>query len=194
MIRGILLAGGAGVRFGGQKLLANLPDEPTPIGVRAARSLISGIGNALAVVRRSDAALAGALRDAGCEVLESADSTRGQGASLAAGVRASRGAAGWIIALADMPQIRPDTHRAVVDALSRGAKLAAAFDASGRRGHPVGFSSALFDELAALDGDEGARGVLERHRSQLEVVCVNDRGIFADVDTPGDTDGRFAEA
>lgn len=186
MIRGLLLAGGAGTRFGGAKLLAASPTDPAPIGVRAGRALLAGAGNALAVVRAGDVALASALRDAGCDVLVSADCERGLGASLAAGVKASRDADGWLVALADMPRILPATHRAVAAALSRGARLAAAVDASGRRGHPVGFSADLFDDLAALDGDQGARGVIERHRAWLEVVRVDDPGIRFDVDTPGD--------
>ena len=190
MIRGLLLAGGAATRFGGAKLLASAPDSPAPIGARAARSLLAGAGNALAVVRPGDAALARALREAGCEVLESPDSLRGLGASLAAGVRASRGAGGWLVALADMPRILPATHRAVAAALARGAKLAAAVDAAGLRGHPVGFSSDFYEDLAALDGDEGARSVVERHRAWLELVRVDDPGIHFDVDTPGDLAGK----
>ncbi len=186
MIRGILLAGGSGSRFGGAKLLATLPGDTVPIGVRAARSLDAGAGNVLAVVRAGDAAVARLLREAGCEVLESADSARGLGASLAAGVKASRAAGGWIIALADMPRILPATHRAVADALSRGAKIAATVDANGRRGHPVGFAAELYADLAALDGDEGARSVIERHRAWLEVVRCDDPGIHFDIDTPGD--------
>jgi len=190
MIRGLLLAGGSGTRFGGGKLLAALPNDPVPIGVRAARSLLAGIGNALAVVRAGDAALAEALRNAGCEVLESVDSARGLGASLAAGVKASRGADGWIIALADMPRILPATHRGVAEAIARGAKLAAAVDAHGRRGHPVGFAAELHADLAALDGDEGARSVIERHRAWLEVVRCDDPGIHFDIDTEADLSRR----
>jgi len=186
VIRGLLLGGGAGTRFGGAKLLAAAGPDATPIGVRAARSLVAGAGNALAVVRAGDGALAQALREAGCDVLESAESARGLGASLAAGVKASADAPGWVIALADMPRILPATHRAVAEALARGAKLAIVVDAAGRRGHPVGFASDLFADLAALDGDEGARSVIERHRAWLEVVRVDDPGIFFDVDTPGD--------
>jgi molybdenum cofactor cytidylyltransferase len=189
VIRGLLLAGGAGTRFGGAKLLAAAPRDPLPIGVRAARSLLSGLGNVLAVVRVGDTALARALRDAGCEVLESPDSARGLGASLAAGVKASREAEGWLVALADMPLILPSTHRAVAGALSRGTKLAAAGNAAGRRGHPVGFSADFLAELAALDGDEGARSVIERHRAWFEVVRVDDPGIYFDIDTPGDLAG-----
>jgi molybdenum cofactor cytidylyltransferase len=186
LIRGLLLAGGAATRFGGAKLLASATDHPAPIGARAARALLAGAGNALAVVRPGDEALSRALREAGCDVLESADSLRGLGASLAAGVKASREAGGWLVALADMPRILPATHRAVVQALERGAKLAAAADPTGRRGHPVAFGADLYADLAALDGDEGARSVVELHRAWLELVRVDDPGIHFDIDTPGD--------
>lgn len=185
MIRGLLLAGGTGTRFGGAKLLARLPGDDVPIGVRAARSLLAGLGNALAVVRADDAALAEALREAGCDVLASADCARGMGASLAAGVRASSDVEGWLIALADMPRIQPSTHRKVAAALARGARIAAPADGEGRRGHPVGFAAPFRHDLAALDGDEGARGVIERHRAWLEIVRVDDPGIHFDIDTPG---------
>ncbi len=190
MIRGLLLAGGAATRFGGAKLLAATAGNASPIGIRAARALVAGVGNALAVVRPGDAVLARALREAGCDVHEAADSLRGLGASLSAGVKASREADGWLVALADMPRILPATHGAVAAAIARGAKLAAPVDASGRRGHPVGFSADLLGDLAALDGDVGARGIIERHRAWLEVVRVDDPGIFFDVDTPGDLAAR----
>lgn len=190
MIRGLLLCGGTGARFGGGKLLATAPGDTVPIGVRAARSLVAGAGNALAVVRPGDDVLAEALRAAGCEVLVSGACARGMGASLAAAVEATRPARGWLVALGDMPGIAPATHAAVRDALARGAWLAAAFDAVGRRGHPVGFSAGLYADLAALDGDEGARSVVERHRARLVAVRVDDPGIHLDVDTPGDLAGE----
>jgi len=185
LIRGLLLAGGTATRFGSAKLLAKFPGDAVPIGVRAARSLLAGVSNALAVVRADDAALAAALRDAGCEVLASQDCARGMGASLAAGVHASREADGWIVALADMPRILPATHRAVAAALGRGARIAAPADGAGRRGHPVGFAAPFLHELAALDGDEGARAIVERNRAWLEIVRVDDPGIHFDIDTPG---------
>ena len=190
MIRGILLAGGTGTRFGGAKLLAAMPGETVPIGVRAARSLVSGAGNALAVVRTGDEVLALALRGAGCEVLMSDACARGMGASLAAAVAASRDADGWVVALADMPSIEPATHAAVKASLAAGALLAAAVSASdGRRGHPVGFSQRLGAQLAALDGDQGARSVVERYSQEFVAVQVADAGIHRDIDTREDLRG-----
>lgn len=153
----------------------------------AARALLKGTGDALAVVREGDEALARLLREAGCEVLASDACARGMGASLAAGVKASRSAGGWLVALGDMPGIAPSTHAAVRRALLEGAVVAAAVDAaSGRRGHPVAFGGALGDELASLDGDEGARSVLARHAPRLVAVPVDDPGILLDVDIPSD--------
>ena len=50
-----------------------------------------------------------ALEPIGCEVLESDRTSRGMGASIAAGVEASAQATGWIVALGDMPMVRPET-------------------------------------------------------------------------------------
>ena len=158
-----------------------------PLAVVAARSLLEGTGDALAVVRQGDELLARALREAGCEVLASEDCARGMGASLAAAVKASRSAGGWLVALGDMPGIAPSTHAAVKRALAQGAVVAAAVDAaSGRRGHPVAFGGALGDELVSLDGDEGAKAVVTRHAAELVAVPVTDPGIHLDVDTPSD--------
>lgn len=187
-IRSLLLCGGLGTRFGGPKLL--VPVEGVPMAVRSARALLAGTGDALAVVREGDEALARLLREAGCEVLASDRCALGMGASLAAAVGATRTAAGWLVALGDMPAIAPDTHAAVRRALEAGALVAAAVDAaSGKRGHPVGFGRLLGDELARLDGDLGGRAVVKRHEADLVAVPVADAGIFRDIDTPGDLAG-----
>ena len=166
------------------------PVDGVPLAVRSARALLAGTGDALAVVREGDEVLARLLREAGCEVLASDACARGMGASLAAGVKASRSAGGWLVALGDMPGIAPATHAAVRRALDEGALLCAAVDAAtGRRGHPVAFGGALGDELARLDGDEGARSLLARHAERLVAVPVEDPGIFRDVDTPSDLQG-----
>ncbi len=186
MITGILLAGGSATRFGSAKLLHPYKEGAT-IGEVAAKNLLAGTGSVLAVVRAGDDELAYRLRAAGCDVLSTPRSRDGIGASLAAGVEAASGAEGWLIALADMPAIDPETIRAVANALRKGAVLAApVLRASGERGHPVGFSAAFKAELLALSTDEGARTILARHPGMLVAVPVEDRGILLDIDRPGD--------
>src|SRR5688572_24191508 len=132
---GILLCGGRGTRFGGEKLLAGRE----PIAARAARNLRAVVPRVLAVVPLGAAKLRELLEREGCEVLESDRTAAGMGASLAAGVSATASCDGWIVALGDMPALRPATIALVRDALLGGARIAAPEHADGRRGHPVGF-------------------------------------------------------
>jgi molybdenum cofactor cytidylyltransferase len=181
-VAAILLCGGASRRFGANKLLAG----EEPIAVLSARNLREGAGPVLAVLPPGDAALRAVLEAAGCAIIETDRTARGMGASLAAAVESSARADGWIVALGDMPLVRPGTIAAVKSALERGAVLAAPCDSRGQRGHPVGFSAALRDELLALDGDVGARDLVSRHAGRLKRIETDDRGIFIDIDTPAD--------
>jgi len=56
----------------------------------------------------------------------------------------------------------------------------------GRRGHPVLFSRAVFDEIRRAPDSVGARQVVWDHQGDLLEVEVSDPGIGRDVDTPGD--------
>jgi molybdenum cofactor cytidylyltransferase len=186
-IRTLLLCGGRSSRFGSDKLLATIERD----GVRremaawCARHALQGSGNALAVIAPGAARLREILEREGCDILESPDTARGLGASLAAGVRHARDARGWIVALGDMPFITPATFAAVAAALRDGASVAAPVH-DGKRGHPVGFAGPRAGQLAAIDGDEGARSVISRHREGVVLVAVDDAGITRDIDTPAD--------
>jgi molybdenum cofactor cytidylyltransferase len=183
-IAGILLAAGAGSRFGGEKLLHPLEDG-VAIAAHAARNLLSATPDVIAVVRWGDFPLYDMLEQEGCQVTMFQGAARGMGASLAHGVAQARGADGWLVALADMPRIAPATTRRIRAALEEGALVAAPVR-KGERGHPVGFGAALRDELLALDGDQGARAVVERHRDKVKLVECDDPGISYDIDRKSD--------
>ncbi|HEX7560481.1 MAG TPA: NTP transferase domain-containing protein, partial [Usitatibacter sp.] len=67
-IRGVLLCGGSATRFGSEKLLA--PLRGSPLASHAARNLVAGAGNALAVIPMGSAALRRVLEESGCDILE----------------------------------------------------------------------------------------------------------------------------
>ena len=184
LISGILLAAGAGSRFGGEKLLHPLEDG-VAIAAHAARNLLAATPEVIAVVRWGDFPLYEMLEQEGCQVTMFQGAPRGMGASLAHGVAQARGADGWVIALADMPRIAPDTIKKVIAALEEGASIAAPVR-KGERGHPVGFGAQLRDELLALDGDQGARAVMERHREAVKLIECEDPGILLDIDRKSD--------
>jgi molybdenum cofactor cytidylyltransferase len=185
-IVGILLAAGAGRRYGAPKLTA-ARYAGRAIGEWSALHLVAALPDAIAVVRPESAELAAALSACGVGIVPCADAHQGMGASLSCGVRATADAAGWVVALGDMPDIDPAVISAVADAIRGGATIAAPF-VGDERGHPVGFAAALADELAALGGDAGARDILRRYRDRIERIEVVDRGVLFDVDTPADLD------
>lgn len=186
LVTAVLLAAGAGKRFGGDKLLHPLEDG-VAIAAHAARNLISAGLEVIAVVRWGDFPLYNMLEEEGCQVTMFQGAARGMGASLAHGIAQARGAEGWVVALADMPRIGPDTIRKVVTALEGGGLIVAPVR-KGERGHPVGFGARLRDELLALDGDQGARAVIERHREAVQLLESDDPGILLDIDQKNDLD------
>ncbi len=181
-IVGILLAAGSATRFGGDKLVVPLSDG-TPVGLAAMRSLAAAVDTVVAVVRPGDAGLARVLASEGARVTPCARAAEGMGASLAWGVQAAPLAAGWLVALADMPWIRPASVSLVANAMRAGASIAAAAWGESR-GHPVGFASSFYPELVALSGDEGAKALLARY--PVTLIATDDQGVVRDVDTPGD--------
>ena len=184
VIAAILLAAGAGARFGGDKLLHPLEDG-VAIAAHAARNLLAATPDVVAVVRWGDFPLYEMLEQEGCQVTMFQGAARGMGASLAHGVAQARGADGWVVALADMPRVPVAIVKEIIALLAGGALIAAPVH-KGERGHPVGFGAALRDELLALDGDQGARAVLERHRNSVKLVECDDPGVLFDIDRKTD--------
>ena len=179
---GILLAAGDATRFGGDKLGAPLADG-TPLGVAALRNLIPAVDAVVAVMRPYDAAMAAAFAAEGARITACPHADEGLGASLGWGVRAAPAAAGWLIALADMPWVRSETIAELVTALRAGALIAAP-ECRGRRGHPIGFAAAYYPRLSALSGDEGGKQLVLTDRPLL--VATDDEGVLRDVDTRAD--------
>ena len=183
-IVGVLLAAGTATRFGSDKLMHPLADG-TPIVIAAAANLLPACDRVVAVVRDENCRLADALATAGCEIVRCAEAHKGMGHSLAAGVHATPDAAGWIVALGDMPFIATSSHQAVATRLRTGASLVAT-QYQGQRGHPVGFSNRWFAELLALTGDQGAQTILAQQSQQLVLCTVEDPGALRDIDRPVD--------
>lgn len=183
-IVGVLLSAGSASRFGGAKLLARGP-EGAVLGLRSLAHLAAVADSVLAVVRPGDDALAACFAREGVRVTVCPDAGDGMGASLAWGVRAAPVAAGWLVALGDMPWIRTETIARIAAAVRAGAAIAVP-SVHGRRGHPVGFAARFYDELTQLSGDTGAKAVCAAHAGETTVIETDDEGITRDVDLRAD--------
>lgn len=110
----------------------------------------------------------------------------GMGDSIAAAVRATRDATGWLVLPGDLPLVRPESLRAVAAALATHSVVLPVHE--GVRGHPVGFGAVCRDALLALAGAEGAASVVKAQRAAGGVIelPLADEGIVTDVDTVAD--------
>lgn len=157
-VAGLLLASGLSSRFGAaDKLVAELDGEP--LAFHAARALLAVEVALCFAVTGGTAADFGAL---GFTIVRNPDPHAGLGRSLALGVQAVRraGAAAVLIVLADMPSVSSaHLHRLLACHDGPGARAASVHD--GLVSPPALFGADWFDKLEALDGDRGARPLLE---------------------------------
>lgn len=109
----------------------------------------------------------------------------GMGDSIAAAVRATSDAQGWLILPGDLPLVLPATLQAVAAALG-GRVNAVQPQYRGERGHPVGFAAGCGAQLSTLEGVLGASSILRSMRAIDSVadLAVDDVGVVTDIDTP----------
>jgi CTP:molybdopterin cytidylyltransferase MocA len=185
-VSAVLLAAGAGSRFGGGKLLA--PYRGRPLISWALSNLAEAPVDETIVVVGDDAArVRGVCEPYGVRVVENPDWERGQSTSVRAGLSAlGPEVRAAVVLLADQPLVGPGAVERLVAAFERGAKVAVAtYD--GKRRNPVLFSRGVWPILEAeLAGDEGARAVLRRHPDLVAEVPCDGVGEPADVDTAED--------
>ncbi|MFL6115103.1 MAG: NTP transferase domain-containing protein [Catenulispora sp.] len=176
---GIVLAAGAGTRFGGGKAVARFRGER--LVDRAVATLAAGgCDQVLVVVGALDV---GPVRHA--ILVLNPDWRSGMGSSLRAGLLAAANADAVVVTLVDQPLIDAAAVRSLVAAWHDGAPIAIATYA-GRRGHPVLFGrEAVAALLPTLTDDVGARDFLA---ARTDVVAVDCTGIGRpdDVDTVQD--------
>jgi molybdenum cofactor cytidylyltransferase len=193
-LEAIVLAGGAGARFGGGKLTHPWRGGALIDGALAAAfaapvrtvTVVTGADPRVESVARAFAERTGEV--ARLRIVDCVGHAEGMGATLRAGIASlPPDAAGAYVFLGDMPAVPPAILPALAAALAAAAPAAAPrYD--GQRGHPVLFAAALFPQLRALTGDQGARDVLRALGDRLALVETDDPGVLIDIDQRGDLD------
>jgi molybdenum cofactor cytidylyltransferase len=185
-LEAIVLAAGAGRRFGGGKLRALFKGRALIEGALAAafaapvRTVSVAIGDDPALIELIEAFAAARGETGRLRLIPVPDADEGIAASLRAAV-AALPAEGALVFLGDMPSIPTGLAADLAAALDAGTDLAAPF-VDGRRGHPVLFGRAWFPRLLALSGDTGGQAILTEAGDRLVRVETDDPGALFDVD------------
>ena len=173
---GVVLAAGAGTRYGMPKVLAGQGGW-----LRAAVAALHGGGCAEVVVVLG-AAIVDVPPPARAVIAE--DWAEGLSASLRAGISALDAADFAVLHTVDTPDVGADVVRRVLSAAGSSPSGLARAHYGGRPGHPVVLARRHWpDLLAGLHGDEGARPFLGARSDVLAVEC-GDLATGVDIDTP----------
>ncbi|WP_438768011.1 nucleotidyltransferase family protein [Kushneria sp. TE3] len=186
-VLGLILAAGHSRRFGSDKRLADLAGQ-TLLAATVA-SLQPHVSSTTVVVRHGERPESLGL-PAQIDVVQAPEAPIGMGVSLASAVTELLASAdprhqrceALALMLGDMPAVHSETLHALMAQARCDVIVRPRYQ--GMPGHPVVFGRDFWPALAALDGDEGARGMLKRYQQHVVVLEVNDPGILGDVDTP----------
>jgi molybdenum cofactor cytidylyltransferase len=184
VIAAVVLAAGTGSRFGGTKQLVDVGGNPlVRHAVDAARD--AGIEDVVVVVGHDADAVAEAVSDTGARIVENPRFAQGQSTSLAAGLDAlGPEVAGAVVLLADQPGITGDLVRALLDAAPHRPEPIIRLRFADAPG-PALLRRESWDEIRALEGDLGARALIDA-RPELVFDARVESSAPPDVDTPAD--------
>jgi molybdenum cofactor cytidylyltransferase len=184
-VAAVVLAAGRSQRMADRnKLLAPLGGKPIVAHV-VESALASRARPVVVVTGHQTPEVRAALEGHDVRFVHNPDFATGMASSLRAGISAlGREVDGALICLGDMPLVGAHHLNAVVDAFDpAGDETICVPTWQRKRGNPVLWSRRHFDELGALSGDVGARGLLDRHAEHIRYVPMPDDGVTLDADT-----------
>ncbi|MEM2017235.1 MAG: nucleotidyltransferase family protein [Nitrososphaerota archaeon] len=185
----IILAAGKSTRFPGNKLLAKINNE-SMIEKVVKTGLNSKADNILIVVGHEAEKISKSLeniRDARIQVIYNPRYEEGQSSSVKTGVEYVVGKADAVMILpADVPFITPEDIDRLIEVYEITNSTIVVASYRGRHGHPILFSSKLFNELMMITEEKhGLKEVIEKHREEI-VEAESSPFTLIDIDTQED--------
>ena len=185
-IAALILAAGLSRRMGkANKLLAEI--DGAAMVARAADAVAASKAEPVIVVTGHEAErVRAALAGRRLRFVNNPDFAQGLASSLKCGLAAlPADADGVLIALGDMPRIKPQQLDRLIAAFNplEGRAICVP-TAHGKRGNPVLFARRFFAEMSRLKGDTGARQLIGQHHDVVAEVEVDDEGVLVDIDSP----------
>ncbi len=185
MIAALVLAAGRASRMGGSHKLLAAFDGKALVRRAVEAALAAEPSRVLVVTGHRAEEVEAELAGLEIDILRNPDHAEGMSTSLRAGVAAlGPDCEGVVVMLADMPHVTGADVRRLLDAFAAaGGRAVVRAVSGGRRGNPVVLPRSTFAAIQALEGDIGARHVVES--SGLDVIDVEiGAAAHIDVDTP----------
>ena len=146
----------------------------------------SKVGEIIVVLGHNAETIRARLGHLSVTIVVNPDYARGQLSSLQVAIRAleTTQVDGILVHLVDQPFLDPALVNRMIDRFYESKKPIVVPAHKGRRGHPVLFSSRLFQELLDAPLDQGAKAVVRAHGAETLEIESDDERVSLDIDTP----------
>ena len=184
MLAAVILSGGASRRMGSPKAL--LPYQGRPFLEHLLDVTVHPkIGMRRVVLGAHADPIANAVALQANDVVINEDWEKGQLSSIHAALRSlPEGTDGILLCLIDHPLVSSTLVADLIERFYATRKPIVLPIYEGRRGHPVIFSSALYDELLRAPQETGARAVVWAHAEEIEEMQTNEEGCVMNLNDP----------
>jgi molybdenum cofactor cytidylyltransferase len=184
MLAAVILSGGSSSRMGSPKALLPYQGRPFLEHLLDVTSLPE-IGVRRVVLGAHAEPIAKAVRLKAEEIVINEDWEKGQLSSIHAALRSlPAGTDGILLCLIDHPLISEALVKDLIQQFYTTKKAVVLPVYDGRRGHPVIFSAALYEELLRAPQETGARAVVWAHSAEVEEVRTNEEGCVLNLNDP----------
>jgi molybdenum cofactor cytidylyltransferase len=186
VIVAVVLSAGESSRMGRPKALLPI-DGQTFIERIVAALKQAKVGKIIVILGHNARELQSKISHLPVEILINTDYKLGQLSSLQLAVRYLQpdlDCDGMLVHLVDHPYLAPALVEEMIRRFYETKKRIIVPKFHGKRGHPVIFSNALFDEILSAPTEEGAKAVVNAHRAETLEIETEEDGIAVDIDTP----------
>jgi CTP:molybdopterin cytidylyltransferase MocA len=174
----ILLAAGAGIRFGGDKLKALVAGKPM---IEYILSSLPKASFSHCLIVAADAELLAAANRYGISGFINSRPDLGVARSIRMGLSALPASDACLFCVCDQPLLRRATIEGMVRSYVPGSILR--LKSHEKHGNPVLFPSSLFEELKSLPAGGSGKTVIQAHPDLVRLYNISDSAQLLDTDT-----------
>ena len=183
MISAILLAAGQSKRMKGTNKLAK-EIKGLPMIKRVVKNILSSPIDELIIVLGHQKEIIKEIIDEDKKIkfIFNKNFETGIASSIKTGLnRLSKKSSAFFICLGDMPMVDKNIYKTLIE--SKNNKEIIIPNYNGKQGNPVLFSISMKEKIMTIQGDVGAKKILELNKNKILNIETNDKGVSTDFNT-----------
>ena len=188
MISAILLAAGQSKRMRGENKLTK-KIQSVPLIKHSIKNILASSINELIIVLGYQKEIIEKLIDKHEKVkfIFNKDFESGMASSIKVGINhLSDNSESFFICLADMPMVSSNIYDFLIKSKNQKDILVPTY--KGQQGNPILFNKSMKEKIMSIDGDAGAKKILELNKDKILNLEINDQGVAKGFNTQIDFD------